>query len=138
MAPLVRRGRFVSSILTAAEVAATQYRDTHSRLGRLEKEHLATDRVSEKSVVEMRGELANVTTTSLQHQLGTDTVWSAREIRRLKEGLRAGTSIPHLAAQLRRGIEEVRAKVDELTAQHLAERTRRTGRRRRRPNSDRP
>src|SRR5262249_6333775 len=59
--------------------------------------------------------------TDLQHQSSSGTPWTARDIRRLKAGLRAGTSIPHLAMQLRREIGDVRAKVDELTAQYLAE-----------------
>jgi hypothetical protein len=60
--------------------------------------------------------------TNLKQQPENNTPWTARDIRRLKAELRAGTSIPHLAVQLQREIGEVRAKVDELTRQYLAER----------------
>jgi hypothetical protein len=84
------------------------------------------------------GALADMKSTNLQHRLpthmGTRT-WSVRDVRRLKEGLRAGTSIPHLAAQLRREIRDVRSKIDEVTRQHLAERDKRSEEPRRRKRS---
>jgi hypothetical protein len=68
------------------------------------------------------GALADNEKSNLQQQPANSTPWTARDIRRLKQGLRTGTSIPHLAVQLKREIGDVRAKVDELTRHYVAER----------------
>jgi hypothetical protein len=48
--------------------------------------------------------------------------WSPQDLWTLRDGFRTGTSIPQLAQKLRRDIADVRAKVAEITMQHLADR----------------
>jgi hypothetical protein len=60
--------------------------------------------------------------TKAQHPPRGSTLWTPRELQKLKDGLRGGKPIPQLAQQLRREVGEVRTKIAELTTRHLANR----------------
>jgi hypothetical protein len=60
--------------------------------------------------------------TKAQHPPRGSTLWTPRELQKLKDGLRSGKPISQLAQQLRCEIGEVRTKIAELTTRHLANR----------------
>jgi hypothetical protein len=50
--------------------------------------------------------------------LNSKKPWSPSDERRLRAGLRAGTTILHVAVLLRRDVQEVQMKLAQLAAQH--------------------